>query len=112
MVDYREILRLKSLGYKNTDIASSVHSSRNTIQEVVNLAGALKISWPLEDNVSNAALEELLYPGGHETHQGKRCHRHRLRADPARLRHFLLQSCHERYREVQAECRHNHCELL
>ena len=62
MVDYREILRLKSLGYKNTDIAVSVHSSRNTIQEVVNIAGALKISWPLDDDISNAALEELLYP--------------------------------------------------
>lgn len=62
MVDYREILRLKSLGYKNTDIAVSVHSSRNTIQEVVNIAGALRISWPLDDDISNAALEELLYP--------------------------------------------------
>lgn len=62
MVDYREILRLKSLGYKNTDIAVSVHSSRNTIQEVVNIAGALKISWPLDDDISNVALEELLYP--------------------------------------------------
>lgn len=62
MIDYREILRLKSLGYKNTDIAVSVHSSRNTIQEVVNIAGALNISWPLDNDVSNAALEELLYP--------------------------------------------------
>lgn len=62
MVDYREILRLKSLGYTNTDIAISVHSSRNTIQEVVNIAGALKISWPLDDDITNKALEELLYP--------------------------------------------------
>lgn len=62
MVDYREILRLKSLGYNNTDIAFSVHSSRNTIQEVVNIAGALKISWPLDDDVTNAVLEEMLYP--------------------------------------------------
>lgn len=62
MVDYREILRLKSLNYNNTDIAVSVHSSRNTIQEVVNIAGALKISWPLDDEVSNADLEEMLYP--------------------------------------------------
>ena len=62
MADYREILRLKFLGYNNTDIASSVHSSRNTIQEVVNLAGVLKISWPLDDDVTNAVLEELLFP--------------------------------------------------
>ena len=38
MVDYREILRLKSLKYNNTDIAASVHSSRNTVQEVLSIA--------------------------------------------------------------------------
>lgn len=31
MVDYREILRLNNLGYTKKDIASSVHSSRNTV---------------------------------------------------------------------------------
>ena len=43
MVDYREILRLKSLNYSQTDIAASVHSSRNTIQEVLSIASALQI---------------------------------------------------------------------
>ena len=42
MVDYREILRLKSLNYSQTDIAASVHSSRNTIQEVLSIASALQ----------------------------------------------------------------------
>ena len=41
MVDYREILRLKNLGYTMKDIASSVHSSRNTVSEVLTLAGNL-----------------------------------------------------------------------
>lgn len=56
MVDYREILRLHSLDYTNSDIAASVHSSRNTIQEVLNIARVLKISWPLDDDVSNDVL--------------------------------------------------------
>ena len=43
MVDYREILRLKSLNYSNVDIASSVHSSRNTIHEVLKLAELLML---------------------------------------------------------------------
>lgn len=43
MVDYREILRLKSLDYSQTDIAASVHISRNTIQEVLSIASALQI---------------------------------------------------------------------
>lgn len=62
MVDYREILRLKSLSYSNTDIAVSVHSSRNTVQEVLCIATALKVSWPLDDDVSNQDIEKLFYP--------------------------------------------------
>lgn len=50
MVNYREILRLKSLNYSNVDIASSVHSSRNTIHEVLKLAELLNIKWPLDDD--------------------------------------------------------------
>ena len=62
MVDYREILRLKSLRYTNSDIASSVHSSRNTIQEVLSIAEALHIQWPLDDDVTNNVLESIMYP--------------------------------------------------
>ena len=60
MVDYREILRLKSLNYSNVDIASSVHSSRNTIHEVLKLAELLNVKWPLDDDVTNYTLESLL----------------------------------------------------
>ena len=38
MVNYREILRLNSLKYTQRQIAASVHSSRNTISEVLHLA--------------------------------------------------------------------------
>ena len=62
MVNYREILRLKSLNYSNVDIASSVHSSRNTIHEVLKLAELLKVKWPLDDDVTNHTLESLFYP--------------------------------------------------
>lgn len=66
MVDYREILRLKSLNYSNVDIASSVHSSRNTIHEVLKLAELLKVQWPLDDDVTNYTLETLFYPERHQ----------------------------------------------
>ena len=62
MVDYREILRLKHLKYTNTDISSSVHSSRNTVQEVLSIAEALNVKWPLDDDVTNIMLEAVLYP--------------------------------------------------
>lgn len=60
MVDYREILRLLSLGYNLTQIAESLHSSRNTIRDVRERAD--KIGYPLSDDVTNQILYELLYP--------------------------------------------------
>ena len=63
MVNYREILRLHSLKYSQREIASSVHSSRNTVSEVIALANALSISSPLADDITNQELASLLYPG-------------------------------------------------
>ena len=71
MVDYREILRLKSLGYTNTDISASVHSSRNTVQEVLSIADALQIKWPLDDDVTNYTLESILYPERHKKNENR-----------------------------------------
>ena len=62
MVDYREILRLKSLKYNNTEIAEAVHSSRNTIRDVGERADNKGISWPLGEELTNQMLYELLYP--------------------------------------------------
>lgn len=42
MVDYREIPRLDILGYTKKYIASSVHSSRNTVSEVLTLTRNLQ----------------------------------------------------------------------
>lgn len=66
MVNYREILRRKSLKYSQREIALSVHNSRNTVKEVVDLATALKIEWPLDPDVTNQDLESVLYPGRKE----------------------------------------------
>ena len=62
MVNYREILRLNSLKYTQRQIAASVHSSRNTISEVLHLAHENGLNWPLDDSVSNETIMALLYP--------------------------------------------------
>lgn len=62
MVNYREILRLNSLNYSQHQIAGSVHSSRNTIREVLQNAKASGLEWPLDDSVTNEAIMALLYP--------------------------------------------------
>ena len=62
MVDYREILRLNSLKYTQRQIAASVHSSRNTISEVIKLAAENNLGWPLDDQLTNEKVYALLYP--------------------------------------------------
>ena len=62
MVDYREILRLNSLKYTQRQIAASVHSSRNTISEVIKLAAENNLCWPLDDQLTNEKVYALLYP--------------------------------------------------
>lgn len=38
MIDYREIIRLKSLEFSNIAIASGLYCSHNTVSEVLKLA--------------------------------------------------------------------------
>ena len=62
MVDYREILRLRSLDNNITQIAQMLHSSRNTIREVEKLADEKGICWPLPEELTNQKLYEILFP--------------------------------------------------
>lgn len=62
MVNYREILRLNSLNYTQRQIAASVHSSRNTISEILHVADAKGLHWPLNDTFANQKIMSLLYP--------------------------------------------------
>lgn len=61
MTNYREILRLHSLGHTQRSIAASAKASRNTVSDVLKRAQELRITWPLDDDVTNEALDELLY---------------------------------------------------
>lgn len=62
MTKYREILRLKSLGFSDRNIAHSVSCSRNTIPRVLEKAKELGLNWPLSDEMTDGAIEKLLYP--------------------------------------------------
>jgi len=63
MANYREILRLSS-DPKNTQrsIARAVHSSRDTIRDVLAAAEKAGVTWPLDEAVSNEMLKSVLYP--------------------------------------------------
>lgn len=60
--------------YSIADFASSVHSSRNMVQEVLQLSEALHIQWPLEDDVTNLDLEAILYPERHKKDENRLIH--------------------------------------
>ena len=53
MTNYREILRLHSLGYSQRSIESSVRSSHQTVKFALERAKELNISWPIDDDITN-----------------------------------------------------------
>ena len=62
MTKYREILLLKSLGFSERNIAHSCGVSRNTVAKVVKRAVEMNLSWPLDHDMTDSALEEMLFP--------------------------------------------------
>ncbi|ODA41191.1 transposase [Desulfosporosinus sp. BG] len=64
MVNYREIIRLKCLNHSKSQIATSLHCSRNTVTEVCDLAEQKGLLvWPLSDELTDTDIRKLLYPG-------------------------------------------------
>ena len=59
MTNYREILRLSSLGYSQRSIESSVRSSHQTVKFALERAKELNISWPIDDDITNEMLDEM-----------------------------------------------------
>lgn len=49
MIDYREILRLKSLDFINVEVANSIHSSRNKFSEVLTLGAYFPFNIPSQN---------------------------------------------------------------
>jgi len=62
MTKYREILRLKSLGFSERNIARSAGVSRNTVSKVLERAAELNVSWPLDYGMTDSVLEEMFFP--------------------------------------------------
>ena len=52
----------KSLGFSERNIAQSCGVSRNTVAKVLKKAAEIKLSWPLDFDMTDSALEELMFP--------------------------------------------------
>ena len=62
MTNYREIIRLKNQGYSERNIALSCGASRNTVSKVCKAAEVHGVTWPLNETMTDAVLENLLFP--------------------------------------------------
>ena len=62
MTKYREILRLKHLGFSERNIARTAGVSRNTVKRVVEAATAARIDWTHAENMDDATIENTLFP--------------------------------------------------
>ncbi|MBQ9662371.1 MAG: hypothetical protein IJV40_04370 [Oscillospiraceae bacterium] len=62
MTNYREILRMNSLGFNKTEIAQSLHCSRTTVRAVIRLAEEQNLQYPLPEGMSDKDLYDTLYP--------------------------------------------------
>ena len=62
MTNYREILRLDSIGLNRTEIAVSCGCSRNTVAAALKRAAECGLHWPLPADMSDQQLAGILYP--------------------------------------------------
>jgi len=62
VAEFREILRLNSLGLSGRSIAGSVSCSRNTVAEVLARAKKLELEWPLPLDITDEELKKILFP--------------------------------------------------
>ena len=68
MTRYREILRLHGLGDPIGEIAAAAGCHRNTAKRVIEKAEAAGLEWPLPDELGDAQLSRILYPGKYGKH--------------------------------------------
>ena len=109
MTKYREILRLNSLNLSQQNIADSCHVSKKTVNRVLKRAKELGISWPLDENDTDAVLAEKLFPSAKQVTSNKRM------PDYAYIRKELLRNGVTKkllWTEYMEDCRANGDEPL
>ena len=67
MTNYREILRLKSLGINNSQIAESMALSRQTVVTALKRTAAQGLDWQAVKSLSDRELTAKLFPNGMDT---------------------------------------------
>jgi transposase len=66
MTDYREILRLRSLGLNHSQIAESMVITRQTVITTLQKALAIELDWQTAETMSDRELAEKLFPSANK----------------------------------------------
>ena len=61
MTKYREIIRLTSLGFSQRNIMASCGVAQKTVVKVQKRAKELNLSWPLDESMTDAELQKLMF---------------------------------------------------
>lgn len=62
MTDYRELLRLQSLGFNNSQIAAGAGIARQTVITTLQRAAVQGLNWQTAESLSDRELAKMLYP--------------------------------------------------
>ena len=62
MTKYREIIRLTGLGFSQRDIMASCGVAQKTVVKVQKRARELKLSWPLDEAMTDTELQMTAVP--------------------------------------------------
>lgn len=62
MTKYREIIRLTGLGFSQRNIMASCGVTQKTVVKVQKRARELNLSWPLDESMTDAELQRLMFP--------------------------------------------------
>lgn len=61
MTKYREIIRLTGLGFSQRNIMASCGVAQKTVVKVQKRARELNLSWPLDESMTDAELQRLMF---------------------------------------------------
>ena len=66
MTDYKEILRLKNLGFSNNEVAAAVKCGRNTVTRTLKRAKKNSLTWHEAKDMSTEAVRKHLFPAAND----------------------------------------------
>ncbi len=73
MTKYREIIRLTGLGFSQRDIMASCGVAQKTVVKVQKHARELKLSWPLDEAMTDTELQKLMFSKESRVSPNKLC---------------------------------------